>query len=102
MVQAEPKQYGFFNTPTALNCTTTLDVFRFLVVTTWFRGEGSTKAELSERPHFDSTAISNEGVYACQVDITEMSIVIEKKMTSKSLVSLYCLKVSLALSYLDT
>ena len=83
MVQAEPKQYGILNIPTALNCTTTLDQFRFLVIIRWFRGEGSTKEVFGERPQFDVTAISNEGVYTCQVDIIEIGIVTNKKIDYK-------------------
>ena len=80
MVQAEPKQYGFLNAPSMLNCTTTLDEFRFLVDIRWFSGEGDSKMLLGERLQFDNTAISNEGVYTCQVDITEMGIVINRKI----------------------
>ena len=38
---------------------------------------------LGERPRFGSTAIPDEGVYACEVDITEMRIVTEKKIDFK-------------------
>ena len=78
VVDAEPQQYGFLNTPTALNCSTSLDSFVFLVEVTWFRGENDAKTRLNGRPQFGSTAISDEGVYTCKVDITEMGIVIEK------------------------
>ena len=83
VVLAEPKQYGFLNTLTALNCTTTLDQFRFLIIITWFRGEGDSKMRLGERPRFGSTAIPDEGMYTCEVDITEVGIVIEKKINFK-------------------
>ena len=80
VVDAEPQQYGFLKTPTALNCSTSLDTFDFLVDITWFRGEGDSKTMLNGRPQFGSTAISDEGVYTCKVDITEMGIMIEKKI----------------------
>lgn len=83
VVQAEPVQYALVNTQTALNCSTTLDAFDFLVDISWFRGEGADRMSLSGRPQFESTAISDEGVYTCVIDITEMGIATEKRINFK-------------------
>ena len=71
-------QYGLLNHQTAINCSTTLDAFDFLVDIEWFRGEGDDRVSLSGRPQFDSTAISDEGVYTCVVYIAEVGIESEK------------------------
>ena len=78
MIRAEPVQYGLLNSQTKLNCSTTLDGFRYLVDITWFRGEGDSRVELWGRPQFESTAISDEGVYACVIVIGEIDIVVER------------------------
>ena len=78
MIQAEPLQYGLLNSPTALNCSTTLNEFTFLVDISWFSGEGDGRVSLSGRPQFESTAITDEGVYTCIIDIAEMSFVVER------------------------
>lgn len=65
-------QYGLLDSQTALNCSTTLNKFIFLVDITWYRGEGDGKVMLSGRPQFDNTAVSDEGVYTCVINIAEM------------------------------
>ena len=78
MILAEPVQYGLLNSQTNLNCSTTLDGFRYLVEITWFRGEGDGREDLWRRPQFENTAISDEGVYTCVINIREMGIVVER------------------------
>ena len=78
MVQAEPMQYGLLNVSETLNCSTTLERFAFLVEFTWFRGEGTEGPQLSNRPQFERTALSDEGVYTCKVNIQEIGFVTEK------------------------
>ena len=56
--------------------------------------------ELSERPQFENTAISDEGVYTCQVDITEMGIVIEKRIDFKVIGELVLSKSESLLGYI--
>lgn len=80
MVQAEPLQYGLYNTPTALNCTTTLDVFELVIVFSWYRGQGQHKTELQGRPQFENTHISHEGLYTCEVHIALMGVTIERSI----------------------
>ena len=83
VVQAEPQQYGFLNTRTELNCSTTLDQFTFLVIITWFKEVGESKILLDRQAQFSNTAISDEASYVCEVDITEMGIVIERRIDFK-------------------
>ena len=90
VIQAEPLQYGLLNHQTALHCSTTLDSFDFLVDITWFRGEGDDRVSLSGRPQFDSTAISDEGVYTCIVNIAEVGIENEK-IINFQVIGKYCL-----------
>ena len=78
MVQAEPVQYGLYNTPTALNCTVSLDAFHFVIEFSWYRGQGPDKTNLQGRPQFENTHISHEGLYTCEVLISAMDIRIEK------------------------
>jgi hypothetical protein len=77
VVQAEPVQYGLLNSRTALDCSTTLDKFIFLVDITWYRGEGTGRIEMSS-PQLEGTELSDEGVYTCKVNINEVGAVIEK------------------------
>ena len=83
MVQAEPQQYGFLSTLTELNCSTTLDQLTFLVIITWFKEVGKSKIILGRQAQFSNTAISDEASYVCEVDITEMDIVIERRIDFK-------------------
>ena len=76
MVEVEPNQYGFLNTPTELDCTTQLE--QSDIDTKWFRVEGSMNVSLNGAPRFESTAISDEGRYICEVYIRSMSIKINK------------------------
>ena len=78
MVQAQPVQYGLYNTPTALNCTTTLDTFEHVIDFSWYRGQGQDKTDLLGRPQFENTHISDEGLYTCEVLISAMGVRIEK------------------------
>ena len=81
MVVAEPMQYGIINTPTSLNCSTTLNEFKFEIVTYWNEVLGETTQRLSGRPQFNTTNISHEGVFTCEVFISTMGIMIEKTIT---------------------
>jgi hypothetical protein len=84
VVQAEPEQYGLLNTSTALDCSTTLNEFDFLVDIAWFRGEGTERTPLNTPLLiFESTAFSDEGVYTCKVNINELGIVIERIINFK-------------------
>ena len=78
VVQAEPVQYGLLDTPTSLNCSTTLDIFDFAIIIQWHRGQGQNETRLRGRPQFDNTDISHEGLYRCEVDISSMGIRISK------------------------
>ena len=78
MVLAEPMQYGLLNFPAALNCSTTLHMFDFLVEFTWFRGEGTEGPQLSSSPQFERTALSDQGVYTCEVNIRQIGFVTER------------------------
>ena len=73
-------QYGLLNDPVTLNCSTTLERFTFLVEFTWFRGEGTEGPPLimSNGLHFERTALSDEGMYTCKVNIQEIGLVIKK------------------------
>ena len=68
---------------TSLNCSTTLDVNEFGIVFTWYKGEGASEQALSVRPEFESTDISHEGVYTCEVDISAIRIKINKTINFK-------------------
>ena len=85
VVQADPIQYGLYNRPTTLNCSTTLDVNALSIVITWYRGEGETKQLLPDSPQlrFDSTDISHEGVYTCKVHISAIGSTITKSIDFK-------------------
>ena len=94
VVQAEPMQYGLLNFPASLNCLTTLDVFDFLIDFTWFRREGSGRTQLNS-PQFERTALSDDGVYTCRVNINEFGAVIERtidfQVIGKHTITLYLL-----------
>ena len=85
VVQAEPIQYGLYNMPTTLNCSTTLDVNALSIIITWYREDGETKQLLPDSPQlrFDSTDISHEGVYGCAVYISSISLTITKTIDFK-------------------
>ena len=53
-------------------------MFDFLVEFTWFRGEGTEGPQLSSSPQFERTALSDQGVYTCEVNIRQIGFVTER------------------------
>ena len=78
MVLAESRQYGILHANSSLNCTSTLDVFQYLIIYKWFRGSGENRVPLEGRPEFVSISYSHQGLYTCQVYISSVDIRIEK------------------------
>ena len=78
MLQAEPVQYGLYNTPTELNCSTTLNTMQFVIDFSWYRGQEQDKTALPGRPQFENTDISHEGLYTCEVHISVVGVTIQK------------------------